>query len=279
MWYLGDWLAPAGVDASNGESVDLVSNCVVSDCLDKMERIARELGKDDDAARWHQRRQKLNADIHYRFYDYSTGEYATGSQLDMIYPMLTGVTPGYLRDKVRDKMLALSAERTNGHIGVGLMGVPILTQWTIDGHQPDFMASMLRKPDYPGYLHMINNGATATWEYWSGERSRIHNCYNGVGLWFYEGLGGILPDPAAPGYRHFFIDPQLPEGIEWVSVTKETPYGTAAVRWERKNEGIDYTFEIPAGASATFLLPQGIPDAGTPVELSAGIHNMRFATH
>ncbi|MBD5225778.1 MAG: family 78 glycoside hydrolase catalytic domain [Bacteroidales bacterium] len=278
MWYLADWLAPAGVDAGNEESVDLASNCVISDCLDKMERIALELGLNDEARQWRERRMRLNADIHYRFYNAGTGEYATGSQLDMTYPMLTGATPDYLRGKVRDRMLELSAERNDGHIGVGLMGVPILTQWTIDEHQPDFMASMLRKPDYPGYLHMIDNGATATWEYWSGERSRVHNCYNGIGLWFYEGLGGIVPDPESPGYRHFFIDPQLADGMDWVSVTKETPYGTAAVRWERTDDGVvDYTFDIPAGSSATFIVPQGTPSSSTAMKLSSGKHKIRLS--
>ena len=32
-WYLGDWLAPAGVDYTAQSSVDLVSNCFISDCL------------------------------------------------------------------------------------------------------------------------------------------------------------------------------------------------------------------------------------------------------
>ncbi|MDR2775495.1 MAG: hypothetical protein LBC19_12295 [Tannerella sp.] len=58
-------------------------------------------------------------------------------------------------------------------------------------------------------------GATTTWEHWNGERSRIHNCYNGIGSWFYEAIGGIHPDDRAPGYRHFYICPQIPEGMTW----------------------------------------------------------------
>jgi len=279
MWYLGDWLAPWGVDTGNEASVDLVNNCFISDCLDKMERIARELGLDEEANQWHRRRVTLNAAIHYSFYSYTTGEYATGSQLDMSYPMLVGATPDYMRDRVACRMLELSRDRWNGHIGAGLVGVPVVTQWAIDWHHPDFMASMLRKHDYPGYLHMIDNGATATWEYWSGERSRVHNCYNGVGLWFYQALGGIIPDKA--GYRHFIVDPQPAEGVEWVSVTKETPYGTIKVRWERTPVGLNYYIEVPAGSNATVRVPQGMTPAGHAarngdITLAPGSHSLCF---
>lgn len=279
MWYLGDWLAPWGVDAGNEASVNLVNNCFISDCLDKMERIARELGHDAEAREWKSRREALNAAIHYNFYDYTIGNYATGSQLDMSYPMLVGATPDYLRDKVSARLLELAADKDRGHIGAGLVGVPIVTQWAIDEHKSDFMASMLRHRDYPGYLHMIDNGATATWEYWSGERSRVHNCYNGVGLWFYQALGGLVPDKA--GYEHFVVDPQPATGVDWAEVSKETPRGTVKMRWDRSPSGLTYAVEVPAGSSATVIVPQGMKAAGVNttgdrIELGAGNHTLTF---
>lgn len=45
-WYLGDWLAPMGVDAGNQASVDLVSNCFISECLSTMYKTAITLGKE-----------------------------------------------------------------------------------------------------------------------------------------------------------------------------------------------------------------------------------------
>ena len=75
---------------------------------------------------------------------------------------------------------------------------------------------------------MIDHGATATWEYWDGERSRVHNCYNGIGTWFYQALGGLRTDSSHPGYEHVFIDPQIPEGSSG-AIGKETP--TAGSTW------------------------------------------------
>ena len=91
-WYLGDWLAPAGVDYTAQSSVDLVSNCFISDCLTTMEKIAKVLGKAEDAAKYKERRQRLNELIQKTFYDPEKKQYATGSQIDRIYPMLVGVT-------------------------------------------------------------------------------------------------------------------------------------------------------------------------------------------
>ena len=278
-WYLGDWLAPIGVDAGNEASVNLVNNCFISDCLAKMEHIAGELGLDNEAMEWKSKREKLNARIHSTFFDDATSTYATGSQLDMSYPLLVGVTPEHLRESVEKKLLELARDKDRGHIGAGLVGVPIVTEWAINSHNPDFIATMLRHRDYPGYLYMIDNGATATWEYWNGERSRVHNCYNGIGLWFYQGLGGLIPDKA--GYEHFIIDPQPAAGVEWAAVSKATPKGEVKLRWDRTDSGLTYDIVIPVGCNATVRVPEGMTTKGYKqgtdgIELSNGHHRISF---
>ena len=102
---------------------------------------------------------------------------------------------------------------------------------------------------------MIDHGATATWEYWSGERSRVHNCYNGIGTWFYQAVGGIRLDEAKPGYRHFYVDPQIPNGVTWTKVTKESPYGTIAVNWEMQGKQLNLQLIVTAGTTATVCIP------------------------
>ena len=62
-----------------------------------------------------------------------------------------------------------------------------------------------------------------------------------------DALAGIRPDPERPGYRHFYIDPQPCEGIEWVRATKPTRYGDITV--ECANGTITVT--VPEGTTAT----------------------------
>lgn len=244
-----------GVDSGDQSSVDLVSNCFISECLGTMSKAALTLGKKEEAEEFAIRKGKLNGLIHRTFYHPNDGIYSTGSQLDMCYPMLVGVVPDSLYSRVKENMMAITAEKHKGHIAVGLVGVPILTEWAVRNKKVDFFYQMLKKRDYPGYLYMTDNGATATWEYWSGERSRVHNCYNGIGTWFYQAVGGIHPDESVPGYRHIYIDPQIPHGVTWAKITKESPYGTIGVNWKLEDGQLYLQLAIPAGTTATVCIP------------------------
>jgi alpha-L-rhamnosidase len=185
--------------------------------------------------------------------------YANGTPLDQCYALLMGIPPdSATAAAVKEQLLKDCRDKYRNHIAAGLMGVPIFTEWCIKERQTDLMATILRQEDYPGYLNMINQGATTTWESWDcvrpgkEDRSRVHNCYNGIGIWFYQALAGIRPDPEQPGYNHFFIDPQPCEGIDWVKCTKPTLYGDIKVeveRGKRKVERIKIT--VPEGTTAT----------------------------
>ena len=254
-WYLGDWVPPMGVNPRDPQSIDIVNNCFLSDCYHIMTKIAKVLGKDADIPGYRQKQEALNARIHETFFDTQKNSYASGSQIDLMYPMLVGVTPQANKEAVKETLFQETAGRFNGHIGVGLVGVSVLTQWATQNQEPEFLYGMLKKRTYPGYLYMIDNGATLTWEEWHGKRSQLHNCYNGIGSWFIQALAGIMPDEAVPGYRHFFVRPQLVEGIDWVKASKDTPYGLIEVSWKRT--GDDFTMEVvvPVGTTASVTLP------------------------
>ena len=254
-WFLGDWAVPEGVD-KDGESVLHVNNCFLAECLGDMVQMARMTGHYDDAYRFAAWRERLVKDIHSHFYHPETHTYANGTVLDQCYALLQGIPPdSATATAVKEQLLTDIHSKYHDHIAVGLVGVPIFTEWCIREWQADLMATILRQPDYPGYLHMINNGATTTWESWncgrSGkeDRSRVHNCYNGIGIWFYQAVAGIRPDIQQPGYKHFFIDPQTVAGIDWVKATKPTQYGTIKVEIANGKMRI----EIPQGTTATLF--------------------------
>jgi alpha-L-rhamnosidase len=144
----------------------------------------------------------------------------------------------------------------DGHLNTGLVGIPVMMEWAAKANQPDFIYSMLKKKTYPGYLYMLEQGATATWEHWAGDRSRIHNCFNGVGQWFYQAIGGICSLPGKQAYSEFLVDPQIPEGVTWAKTTQETPYGKIGVHWELHNETITMEVEVPVGSIAKLISPE-----------------------
>ena len=272
-WFLGDWAVPEGID-KGGESVLHASSCFISDCLADMVRMASMTGHPDDAQHYAAWRQNLNTSIHRHFYHPETHTYANGTPLDQCYALLMGIPPNSAtRAAVREQLLVDCHTKYKDHIAAGLMGVPVFTEWCIRERQADLMATILRQPDYPGYLYMIENGATTTWESWDcgrpdkEDRSRVHNCYNGIGIWFYQALAGIRPDPEEPGYKHFFIDPQPCEGVEWVKATKPTPYGTIRVDIEKGQLKV----EIPQGTTATVF-----PGTQKERQLTSGKHIIKL---
>jgi alpha-L-rhamnosidase len=257
-WYLGDWACPDGVDQTAETSVNLVNNCFIAVCFDDMQKMAQLLGETGDALLYGQKKEQLQKLIHQTFFDPDRNSYATGTQIDLAYPLLAGVVPVELTGAVTQTLFNETEINHGGHFACGLVGIPVLTEWAVTNNAADLIFSMLKKKDYPGYLYMLENGATTTWEHWNGNRSRIHNCYNGIGSWFYQAVGGIRPDENTPAYRKVFIQPQIPEGVTWARTFKETPYGTLIVNWELKKKTLKMDITIPVGTDAGVIIPAGV---------------------
>ncbi len=256
-WYLGDWATPTGIDQQAEASVGLVNNCFIVGCYDRMQKIAQVLGKTDDAALYGAKRDRLRELVHQAYFDATNNTYGSGTQIDLAYPMLAGVVPKDLIAAVTQSLILETEVNRKGHLATGLVGIPVLTEWAVKNRAADLMYSMLKKKDYPGYLYMIENGATTTWEHWNGDRSRIHNCYNGIGSWFYQAVGGIQQAEDVPAYRKVIIDPQIPKGVTWAKTFRETPYGRLAVNWELSGQNMQLDIEIPVGTAADVAIPSG----------------------
>lgn len=246
--YIGDWLAPDGVDVTSEETVNLVSNCAMSQSYRDMAEAAGYLGHKDDSLMFAEKLSYTNKRIYEEFFHPESTTFGTGSQIDMAYPMLVGAVPEDLVEQVKESLFQKTESRHNNHLGVGLVGVPVLSEWAALSGSADFMYRMLKQTDYPGYLYMLENGATGIWESWHGKRTHLHNCMNGICSWFYQALGGIIP--LEPGFRRIAINPQTPIGIDWVNVSEDTPYGEITVSWERKGGSRVMDVTLPVGVTA-----------------------------
>ena len=257
-WFLGDWALPNEEHQHHTESIDDVNSCSMSWVYGIMARVAEVLGKPADAALYRQKQQDINQKIHQKFYNKKGITYANGLQLDAAFPLFVGATPDNLRDKVNSQLKKDIYNRWQGHLFTGLVGVPIVTQWLTKAGEAQVMYDMLKQRSFPGYLYMIENNATTTWEHWNARRSRIHNCYNGIGSWFYQALAGIVPDESQVAYRHFYIRPQMAEGISFVRALKPTPYGDITVDWNLSAQAFDIRLTIPPGTTATLEVPASL---------------------
>ena len=236
-----------------------------------MAEIAGYLGKSDERRVYLEKKEQLNRRIHETYFDNEKGYYATGSQIDLTFPMLAGAVPTELRDKLIETLKEKTEQESGGHLNTGLVGIPVVMEWATSNNQPDFVYSMLKKRTYPGYLFMLENGATTTWEHWNGARSRIHNCFNGVGQWFYESVGGIRQIEGKTAYSELLIDPQIPSGVTWAKTRINTPNGWVSLHWESSESRMKMELDIPVGSRANIKLPDNVTEATVNRELQTAV--------
>jgi alpha-L-rhamnosidase len=120
------------------------------------------LGKPEDALLYASKKQQLQKKIHETFFDETTNTYATGTQIDLTFPMIAGAVPEEKLKAVENSLYHETEVIRDGHLATGLVGLPVLAEWVVKNNAADLMYSMLKKRNYPGYLYMIDNGATTT---------------------------------------------------------------------------------------------------------------------
>ena len=263
-WYLGDWLPPEGVDATHAESIDLVNNCFLVQCYDRMHAIARILGRPEEAVEHAHRATALRSAIHGAFYHAGERVYADGDQVDLAYPLLARIVPEGMRPEVLARLEKEIRRSGRARIGTGLVGTFVLIDLLVEEGRNDLLYEMIATREYPGWGYMLEHGATAGWEAWDRKTpSRTHNTFNSVGAWFYTALAGIHPDAAAPGFRRVRIQPQPVRELARVEASHDSAAGRIAVRWDWREDDFTLYVTVPEGTTAEVHVPTSDSDSVT----------------
>ena len=64
----------------------------------------------------------------------------------------------------------------------------------------------------------------------------------------------------SPGFKIVHVEPTIISGLEWAAGSFESPYGTVANRWQRKEGRITMRLVIPPNSSARVVLPPAATD-------------------
>jgi alpha-L-rhamnosidase len=98
-----------------------------------------------------------------------------------------------------------------------------------------------------------------------------HYALGAVADWMHRRVAGLAP--AAPGYQAIEVRPLPTSHLTSASARHLTPYGEAAVSWERSDGRFTLRVTVPVGASATVHLPGGTD----PVAVRHGAHEWTVA--
>ena len=238
---LGDWGNPENALArENIETAFLYADAVT------LEKFARWLNRDEDAAELHAFAEAVRANynerlltVHptlgcrcYRVYDHPDGVFLT--QAAEALPLYWGMVPPELEADVVRAFRATLEEK--GAFVAGEVGLPYVIQTARKYGMNDFVARFITRETHPSYYAFVLDGETTLGEYWEhNPRSHCHDMMGHIIEWYYNGIGGIRP--AAPGFRKVEITPYLPEGMDRFAISYETPHGTIRVFAERNAEG------------------------------------------
>ncbi|MFK7770343.1 MAG: family 78 glycoside hydrolase catalytic domain [Mariniblastus sp.] len=264
----GDWLQPYPQGDNKGDTAqDLIATAYFGRDAKILSLAATALGNDEDASRY----KKLHADIRVAFSKrYFSGEQApqgadtqTACLMGLAYDL---IVPS-LREKAEARLFR-NFEKADRHLRTGFLGTPLLAQVFDELSHPDICFELLFKETYPSWFFPINQGATTMWERWNSYshadgfgnaqmNSFNHYAYGAIGQFMYERIAGLSPDPANPGYKHFYIRPLIGGPLKSAAAELETPYGTAKSGWSKSDGQILISAIVPPNTTATCVLPLG----------------------
>ena len=186
-----------------------------------------------------------------------------GSQCANAMPLVFGLVPSDQRERVLASLV--NDVQTHG-LTTGDVGYRYLLRALADAGRSDIIFTLNNQSEKPGYGYQLAHGATSLTEAWdAGYRSsQDHFMLGQIMEWFYHDLAGIGLDPAAPGFKHIIIRPQLAGDITWARADYESLRGRIHSAWNLEAGQLVLEVEIPVGATATVFVP-----AVDPVEVKA----------
>jgi alpha-L-rhamnosidase len=97
------------------------------------------------------------------------------------------------------------------------------------------------------------------------------------GAWFFEGLGGILPDYKHPGFKHFTLRPGVVKSVDWVKCSYQSPYGNIVSNWKLADGSFTWDISVPVNSTATVYVPgKNITEGGLPAAKAKGVTFLRM---
>ena len=151
----------------------------------------------------------------------------------------------------------------DGHHACGIHGLRHLYTVLADHGQEDLVFKMLTDTTFPSPGYVLSCGLS-TWpeRRFEWKKVRLSNSFNhpmngGFTAFMHESVGGIRPDPDAPGYKHFHLTPQLTRQLDWAKASVASPYGLIRSDWKNDGQTFYWEVEIPPNTSATIQFPNG----------------------
>ena len=274
----GDWQSP--IEGREGVTAVLLDMPAWSYYATFISQSAALLGKKNDAAKYSALAKQIKDRYNAKLLNPETGLYGKNlaSQAPQALALGLDVVPPAQRELTHQRLLDAIHSR-NDHLGVGFVGLPFLFHDLIDFNDTALGNKIVNQQTFPGWKTLIHDGVLG--EDWHGGGAQMPSCGGAVGLWLYQSVLGIRPDPAGPGFKKFIIAPQPDPatGLNWAHGSYDSIHGKILCNWKIDAGYFILNTTIPANTSATIYLPTtdatSVTESGKKAAEATGVKFLR----
>ncbi|MCR5207421.1 MAG: glycoside hydrolase family 78 protein [Eubacterium sp.] len=223
-----------------------------------LSEMLREIGMDKEAAEFEE--FSLKAKQAYNYYFVKDGHINAPRQAPMVRALALGLLEGETEKSVAND-LNESAVKRNYTVGTGFLSTPFVLGVLTKYGYSDTAYRMLENTKAPGWLAMVEGGATTIWENYIMydennhplSHSMNHYSPGAVSAFLYDTVCGIRIN----GENSFLLKPQPGGTLTFARAEYNSPFGKITSTWEKKDGKTVFSFEIPSNTTAQLILPNG----------------------
>ena len=250
---LVDWPAIER-DGCEMKPVNTVVNAFHALALERMGQIARVLDHPDDAARFEAAAARTIKSLNEKLFDPATGLYVDGegSRHSSIhanfFPLAFGLVPPERQERI-------AAYLSGRGMACSVYGAQFLLEALFDHGKADEAIVLMTAPTDRSWTHMIDEGATMTWEAWDAKYKPNQDWNHAWGA----APANLIPrklmgiEPLAPGFAKVLIQPPM-TSLKWARIRIPTPRGSLSVGFEN-GPGYRLQVELPPNTTARIGIP------------------------
>lgn len=255
---LGDWYDygthPAGYSKNSPIALSATSHFYYGASL--VAKAAKLLNKTEDIEKYENLTSEIKIAFNEEFFNKETKQYGTNSQFSNAVPVFMDLVEPQYKEAVMQNLIA-DIKAKGDRLTTGDVGNRYLFQALARNGENETMFKMNNHYDAPGYGFQIKYGVTTLTEQWDPRKGNSYNHFmmGQIEEWFYQSLAGIVADPEKPGFKHFFIQPEVVGDMTFAKAEYHSVYGEIVSSWEKKDGKFILEVEIPVNSSATIKLP------------------------
>jgi alpha-L-rhamnosidase len=264
-FHWGEWLEP-GVDITDFPAFARADKAEVATAYlhrsaTVMAEIASVLGRPGSTIERYRELAEGTLDAWRREFIRPDGSLAVQTQAGHVRALQFGLVPDSLRLAAATRLAELIVE-AGTTVGTGFLSTAMLLPTLADNGFAELAEQLLLQPNAPGWMAMIDRGATTVWERWEGvdadgvpHESLNHYSKAAVVSYLHRYVAGLRP--TSPGYRTFDVRPEYTSRLGPIHARLETRHGPIEIDWRRDGRAIVVSLLVPTSTTATVTLADG----------------------